>query len=166
MPQQMPQVYEGDRPYIFVSYAHADRDAVLPIIRALVDEGYRVWYDDGIQAGSSFPDYIADRLFGCSCVLMLVSRSSLGSGWCRNEVEYALDLGRSVLPVYLEDVELPRALHLRLGSVQALYWYAYATDDEFNEKLFSVRMLDPCLKPEGRRRRGIPPRGAVTGFSV
>jgi hypothetical protein len=50
--------------------------------------------------------------------------------------------------------------------VQALYWYAYATDDEFNQKLFSVRMLDPCLKPEGRRRRGIPPRGAATGFSV
>jgi hypothetical protein len=165
MPENKPQVYEGDYPYVFVSYAHAD-GAAMPIIRALVDEGYRVWYDDGIQAGSSFPDYIADRLFGCSCVLMLVSRSSLGSGWCRNEVEYALDLGRPVLPVYLEDVELPRALRLRLGSVQALYWYAYATDDEFNEKLFSVRTLDPCLKPEGRRRRGIPPRGAATGFSV
>lgn len=156
-----PQVYEGDYPYIFVSYAHAD-GAAMPIIRALAEEGYRVWYDDGIQAGSSFPDYIADRLFGCSCVLMLVSRSSLGSGWCRNEVEYALDLGRPVLPVYLEDVELPRALQMRLGSVQALYWHAYATDDEFNEKLFSVKLLNPCLKPEGRRHRGVPPRGAAS----
>ena len=157
MPDPKPQVYEGDYPYIFVSYAHAD-GAAMPINRALADEGYRVWYDDGIQAGSSFPDYIADRLHDCSCVIVLVSRSSLTSGWCRNEVEYALDLGRPVLPVYLEDVELPRALRMRLGSVQALFWFSYATDGEFYEKLFSVKMLDPCLRPEARRRRGVPPR--------
>lgn len=156
-----PQAYEGDYPYVFVSYAHAD-GAAMPIIRALAEEGYRVWYDDGIQAGSSFPDYIANRLHDCSCVLMLVSRSSLTSGWCRNEVEYALDLGRPVLPVYLEDVELPRALQMRLGTVQALYWHAYTADDEFNAKLFSVKLLDPCLKPEGRGHRGVPPRGVAS----
>ena len=160
MPQQMPQVYEGDYPYIFVSYAHADRDAVLPIIRALVDEGYRVWYDDGIQAGSSFPDYIANRLFGCSCVLMLVSRCSLSSDWCRNEVDYALNLKKHILPVYLEDVELSRALQMRLGTVHALYWHAYATDEEFNEKIFSVKLLDPCLRPEAKSSRGVKPRSA------
>jgi hypothetical protein len=154
----MPQVYEGDRPYIFVSYAHADKDAVLPIVRALVAEGYRVWYDRGIQAGSSFPDYIADHVYGCSCLLMLASRSSLASDWCKNEVNYALDLGRPILPVYLEDVELPRALQMRLGTVQALYWYAYDTDAKFNQDLFAVKMLDRCLTDEGRRRRGVRPR--------
>lgn len=153
----MVQVYEGDRPYIFVSYAHAD-GAAMPIIRALAEEGYRVWYDDGIQAGSSFPDYIADRLHDCSCVLMLVSRTSLTSGWCRSEVEYALDLGRPVLPVYLEDVELPRALRMRLGSVQALYWHAYATDEAFYKKLFSIRLLDSSLTDEGKQARGVKPR--------
>lgn len=158
MPEQMPNAYEGNYPYIFVSYAHAD-GAAMPIIRALADEGYRVWYDDGIQAGSSFPEYIADHLFGCSCVLVLVSRSSLGSGWCRNEVEYALDLGRPVLPVYLEEVELPRDLQMRLGNVQALFWYSYDTDEEFNQRLFSERVLDPCLTSDGRRRRGVKPRG-------
>ena len=39
----MPDVYEGDSPYIFACYAHADRDAVLPMIGALVADGYRVW---------------------------------------------------------------------------------------------------------------------------
>lgn len=72
MSQMKPTVYEGNYPYVFVSYAHAD-GAVMPIIRALVDEGYRVWYDDGIQMGSSFPDYIADHVFGCAAFLMFIS---------------------------------------------------------------------------------------------
>ncbi|MDO4807403.1 MAG: toll/interleukin-1 receptor domain-containing protein [Coriobacteriales bacterium] len=64
MPEDKPKVYEGHRDYVFVSYAHADRNAALPIIRALVDEGYRVWYDDGIQKGSKYPDYIASHVHG------------------------------------------------------------------------------------------------------
>lgn len=156
MPNNMSQVYEGDRPYIFVSYAHADSGVVMPIINALMSEGYRVWYDAGIQAGSAFPDYIADHVHDCECVLMLISRSSLASDWCRNEVNYAISCRKKILPLYLEDVELPRGLEVQLGTVQALFWYAYGTDDEFNKALFAVPMLYPCLKPQGRR--GVGPR--------
>ena len=156
-----PETYEGDYPYVFVSYAHADSEVVLPIIASLVCEGYRVWYDDGIQAGSSFPTYIANRLHDCSCLLAFISKSWVASGWCRNEVGYALDLNKAVLPVYLNGVELPRDLRMRLGDVQALLWHAYTTDEEFNEKLFSVSMLDPCLTASGKRRRGVKPRGTT-----
>lgn len=38
-------------------------------------------------------------------------------------------------------------------------WHKYATDEEFNARLFSERLLDPCLTPEGRGRRGVQPRG-------
>lgn len=71
MPEELPRVYEGDLPYMFVSYAHADRDAVLPIVAALVDKGYREWYDDGIPPTTDFPEYIADRVYRCSCFVML-----------------------------------------------------------------------------------------------
>ncbi|MDO4807397.1 MAG: toll/interleukin-1 receptor domain-containing protein [Coriobacteriales bacterium] len=157
----MPKVYKGDRPFVFVSYAHADSDAVLPILDALVDEGYRVWYDDGIEVGSSFPAFIADRVHDCSCLIALISSSSLASVWCKNEVSYALELGKSILPVYLEDVELPRDLELQLGTVQALFWYTYDTDEAFNQKLFCVPMLRPCLTPEGARKRGVKSRGSL-----
>jgi hypothetical protein len=32
-------VYNGDKPYIFISYSHRDTGAVLPIIRAMEDKG-------------------------------------------------------------------------------------------------------------------------------
>lgn len=34
--------YEGDSPYIFVSYAHANTPAVMEVLEALHAEGYRI----------------------------------------------------------------------------------------------------------------------------
>lgn len=154
----MPQVYEGDRPYIFVSYAYADGDVVLPILDALVDEGYRVWYDAGIQKGTEFPNYIADHVHDCECLVMFISRASKASSWCRSEVNYALELGKSILPIYLEDIELGRGLQMRIGTKQAMYWYKSRSDDAFCEELFGASMLEPCLTEEGKKKRGVKPR--------
>lgn len=54
--------YEGTQPYIFVSYAHKNDAAVLEIIGALQSRGFRVWYDEGIEAGSEWPESIASHL--------------------------------------------------------------------------------------------------------
>ena len=157
----MPQVYEGDRDYIAVSYARADVDAARSIVRALADAGYRVWWDKGIRGGTRFSDDIADRVHDCACVIVLISRAWVDSDWCRDEVEYALGLKKKILPIYLEDVELPRAMRMRLGGLQALFWHEYETDEEFNEDLFAVRMLDSCLSEEGKSDRGVKARDAA-----
>ena len=162
----MPDVYEGDRPFIFVSYAHADDDAVLPLIAALVAEGYRVWWDRGIELAMPFPDYIANRVFDCECFVPLMSRASLRSNWCNAEVNYALELNKTILPVYLEDVELPRGLHMRLCYRQHLTRGKFDSDDALYRELFRARVLDPCLKPEGARRRGAKAKGSQPEVSV
>lgn len=45
-------VYEGNEKYIFISYAHKDSGSVLPILQAMADGGYRLWYDQGMEAES------------------------------------------------------------------------------------------------------------------
>ena len=37
--------YQGDEPYIFVSYAHEDSEVVYPEIQWLKDQGFNIWYD-------------------------------------------------------------------------------------------------------------------------
>ena len=54
--------YEGNRPYIFISYAHANSPAVMQITEVLSERGYRIWYDEGIEVGSEWPEYIAEHL--------------------------------------------------------------------------------------------------------
>ena len=76
----MMDIYNGNEPYIFISYAHRDNDRVLPLIEALQQRGYRVWYDAGIAAGTEWPEYIADRLDGSACVVAFIASSVLKLG--------------------------------------------------------------------------------------
>ena len=83
--------YEGNKPYIFVSYAHKDSDFVQPIIAELFEKKYRVWYDEGIAPGSEWPKNIADHLNNCEGVIAFVSEASINSKNCENEVVRATE---------------------------------------------------------------------------
>jgi len=93
----MVPAYEGKNPYIFVSYAHRDSDIVLPVIESLYQRKYRVWYDEGIAAGSEWPKNIADHLNAASGVLVFVSDNSLKSPNCENEVVRAADSKKQLI---------------------------------------------------------------------
>ena len=77
--------YQGNENYIFVSYAHKDQDIVVPIIEALSENGFRVWYDLGIEAGTEWPAFIQERLKSSKVVLAFISPSSIASKNCRKE---------------------------------------------------------------------------------
>lgn len=145
--------YEGKDPYIFVSYAHKDSDRVLPLLEGLSARGYRVWYDAGIEAGTEWPDYIAEHLENAAAVLAFLSESSLASVNCRQEIMYALDLSKPTLTAYLEDVTLTGGMRMRLGLVQAIFRTRHTTDDGFLAELCRASLLAPC--------KGEAPKAAV-----
>ena len=51
--------YNGDEPYISVSYAHDDETLVYPEITRLKDHGLNVWYDESIPPGLTWLDEVA-----------------------------------------------------------------------------------------------------------
>lgn len=111
--------YKGAEPYVFVCYAHADVGAIYPEIRWLNEQGVRVWYDEGISGGKVWRAEIAEAIRSATCVLYYISKASLASDHCAREVDYALKLGSTVLPIYLERVDLPAELDLALNRIQA-----------------------------------------------
>ena len=58
--------YRGNETYIFISYAHADAQAVYKEITKFHRQGYRVWYDEGISPGNEWTDEIAEALTQCA----------------------------------------------------------------------------------------------------
>lgn len=134
-------VYNGNEPYIFVSYAHSDSKKVLPIIEYMQQAGIRIWYDDGIEAGSEWPQYIAENLERASCVLAFMSPNSANSHNCRNEINLASELKKEFLVVHLVDFELPLGLKLQLNSNQAIFRSKFKNDDEFMSRLASAKIL-------------------------
>jgi len=145
---QPPKPYDekgaASKPYIFISYAHKDSYRVLPIIEALNKMGFRVWYDASIEAGTEWPDYIAERLLSCGCFIAFLSAASIESRNCRQEIEFAVSENKEILTVYLDDITLPAGLRMRLGLVQAMYKSRFPSDESFIFELSNARILASC----------------------
>lgn len=95
--------YEGKRPYVFISYAHLQSETVVDTIRILHEKKYRLWYDEGIPAGSDWPANIAQHMQDCERVIFFLSERAMESPNCYSEMRTACRLGKPVLVVRLED---------------------------------------------------------------
>ncbi len=167
--------YQGDRPYAFVSYCHADAGAVYPELERLQTLGFNVWYDEGISPGSVWRDELARRIENCSIFLLYVSNAACKSDNCLQELNLALNSGRALLAVFLEATELPPGLRLSLSDRQAILKYqlpqaAYQSKLEaaIRERLpmdgtttTAVRAA-PVPAPRSRRRMRLAVAAAAT----
>ncbi|MCM1561807.1 MAG: toll/interleukin-1 receptor domain-containing protein [Butyrivibrio sp.] len=146
------QPYCGKEPYIFISYAHRNEREVHRVIRRLQAEGFRVWYDKGIDPGTEWADNIAERVVSCDCFIAFITREYLESTNCLDELNFARDKEKKRLLVYLSNVTLPDGISMRSNRLQAIHKYAYEQEEEFYEKLFRTRGVSECLIPSGQER--------------
>lgn len=142
--------YKGDKPYIFISYSHKDRDEAVKVIRLLQQNRYRVWYDEGIDPGTEWDDNIAGHINQCEYFLALISPNSVTSSNCKDEIKYAMDLDKPRALVYLTDTQLPAAMQMRLGRLQAVYKYKYNSEDTFIQKLLEAKGIEACCEEEDK----------------
>ena len=132
-----PKVYEGHEPYVFISYAHANAPAVMQVAEELSAQGFRIWYDEGIEVGSEWPEYIASHLAGSGLMLAFMSNAYMRSDNCRKEMHFALTKKIPVVTVFLEDTVMTPGMEMQIGSLFALMKYTMR-DEVFYEKLFSA----------------------------
>ena len=82
------KVYEGDEPYIFLSYAHKDMLLAQSFLKNLHKRGIqRIWYDQGIHPRDEWEKVIDDRLEHCSYFIALVTPTYIGREWCMRELK-------------------------------------------------------------------------------
>ena len=98
--------YEGARPFLFLSYAHRQSEAVVSTIRILHEKRFRLWYDEGIPAGSDWPANIAQHMQGCERVIFFLSQRAMESPNCYSEMRTAVRMGKPILVIRLEDAPI------------------------------------------------------------
>ena len=76
--------YSGPEPFIFISYAHRDREEVFAVITYLYGAGFRLWYDEGIDPGTEWDENIASHVEKCDGFIGFISRRYLESDNCRD----------------------------------------------------------------------------------
>ena len=112
--------YEGRRPYVFVSYSHRSTEEVLKVITILHQRKLRLWYDEGIPAGSDWPKNIEQHMRSCRAVLFFISDPALQSKNCISEIETAASLGLPILTLRLDRTQLDGEWKKRMQNAIAL----------------------------------------------
>jgi hypothetical protein len=140
-PPRPAEAYTGSDPYVFVSYSHQDKAAVYPEIRRFQNLGCRIWYDEGIRPSSDFTAQLADAITRCRLFLVFITPNSVASRYVLDEIHFALDRGKSILPIHLVKSPLPDALQLKLGRFLAILRHEIS-EDRYRQQ------FGRCLPPE------------------
>ena len=112
--------YAGEDPYIFVSYAHRDKESVYSTLKYLYDQKINIWYDEGILSSAEWVEEIAQAIKRSSLFVLFMSPQALASRYVINEINYAVSLNKNILTVYLEETLLSDGLALCLQPFQSL----------------------------------------------
>ena len=73
------EAYTGKEPFIFVCYAHKDKELVYPELAWLRDQGFNIWYDEGISPGEEWPERLAWAIEKADKILFYASPNSVQS---------------------------------------------------------------------------------------
>jgi hypothetical protein len=98
---------------IFISYAkNGTRDLALQLRQALESQdGITAWMDDSLLAGANWKRQIQDEIKRCDLVIVLLSpdvnRETEPNSFVLNEIGYAQQLEKPLLPVLAQHTELP-----------------------------------------------------------
>ena len=106
-------------PYVFISYASADRDRVMPVVAALQQTGVMVWLDQqGIAGGENYAREITEAIEHAAALVVICSPASLASRNVKQEIALAWKYERPYVPLLLEAVTTPKDVEYWLEAAQ------------------------------------------------
>lgn len=105
---------------IFISYSQSDSAFVDSLAANLVRARHHIWLDRWeLKLGDSLTSKIEESLTDSSAILVILSKKSVESQWCRRELTAGLvreleEKRTLVMPVVIEDCEIPLFLRDKL----------------------------------------------------
>jgi hypothetical protein len=118
----------------FISYSRTNKEFATKLAKRLRLMGYPVWFDlFDIPTGSRWDDEVEKALWECSIFMIILTPASIGSENVKDEIGYAIDHGKRILPILLEQCEVP----LRLRRFQ----YVDFKSKSFEEGIESAKEL-------------------------
>lgn len=106
-------------PYVFISYCRTDKTEVEQELDLLREMKTRLWYD--ADAYGQFDKQLAHKIQGCSAFVIFVSEQSVRSDWVLNEVAFAQQKKKRIVPIFLDRALLPGELAVRLARFDQIH---------------------------------------------
>lgn len=129
------EAYEGDKPYIFISYKHADWKIVYPVIKKLHNAGFNIWYDANLEKGKYYDIQIANHIKKSALFVTFITQTVIDSSsdeedYLIKELNVAKETKRKRLPIYLENVELDGFYLMNYSGKQSILKHEYSNNED------------------------------------
>jgi hypothetical protein len=94
--------------YVFISYRSINSEFASELARDLVARGVRVWMDrlEGIVTGDDWVMELQDGVTNSAGLIAILTPDYARSKWCRRESKRADTLGKEIIPILLEDIDM------------------------------------------------------------
>jgi biotin carboxyl carrier protein len=93
---------------VFVSYSREDGEFVDRLAADLMDKGASIWLDQlDIEGGQLWDKAVQDALSNCQRVLVILSPAAVESKSVMDELSFALEENKTVIPILYRDCTLP-----------------------------------------------------------
>jgi len=142
-------VYEGNEPYLFVSCSTQDAAVVSPILDQLGYDGYRLWYDEESTEKNIVTSALTEKVRRCAVFLVLITNNYAASRTCRSALSTAVESGRTIRALFLQDAVLPQSLALQLAHTGCTAKFEAITHALLVQKLYADAVIRTC-HAEGR----------------
>ena len=130
---------------IFVSYSHEDEERIKHLVDALEKQGWSVFWDRRIPAGTTWRDHIGRALSESKCVIVGWSVHSITSKWVTEEADDALHRG-VLVPILLDDI-LPPIGFRSIQAADLVEWQPDLHCPDFNQLIKDIKRVVALKKP-------------------
>ncbi len=145
---------------VFISYSRKDFDEVAALIETIRAEipGLSIWFDiTGIESGDEFEEKIISAIDNSSYVLFALSNNALESQWTKDEVIYAKNTDKKVIPILLKGASLKGWFLFKFGRVDCI---------DFSNDLQREKLLNNLSDWTGKSRsHGVKPSPKISDNS-
>ena len=140
-----------NKPRVFLSYSHKDKEFVGYLTTKLEKSGIGVWLDEKeLRVGESLTQKLREAIDSVDFLVAVLSRASMRSGWVQKEIEIALTeeiqtRRVKVLPLLLESVQLKNSLASRLpGFLEGKVYLDFRVRERWSRE--TQKLIDHILQ--------------------
>ena len=154
-----------EAPTAFFSYSREDSDFALRLAQDLKGAGANVWIDQlDIEPGQEWDSAIEAAVTQSPRMLLILSPASVKSRNVRNEISFALDENKIIIPVLYQDCMVPLQLH-RVQYIDLRTDYSRALNvllrtlgvEQLAAAGAKAAMAEPHVDKVGQEEEGNPP---------
>ena len=111
-------------PDVFISYSRENQQEVIKLVEYLREQGVAVWMDESdIHGATMWTKEIVEAIRASSVFILAISRHSTGSKNVFKELALASEREKIILPIYLEQCDIPETMEYQLAGIQNIALY-------------------------------------------